>query len=71
MTTVTTRTGKVRGICACGRATRAVEPVGGRFPMVDLAPGWRVAPFPPGHRHADGSTGAVFTCPSCAGGCRG
>lgn len=63
---VATSTGNVRAICQhCDRRSRpvAAEP-DGRPGFWDLR-GWTETPYPINHRHADGSRGSKFCCPSC------
>lgn len=55
--------GRVRAVCRiCGRQTSP------RPDAYDLPRGWWVAPFPADSVHPDGSTGSLYTCPSCSGG---
>jgi hypothetical protein len=65
--TIRTASGRLQPVCEyCGGRGRAVEPdERGRIDLCALARGWSVAPYPPEFVHQDGSTGDLFTCPSC------
>lgn len=60
--TIATAAGRVRIVChICGR-------ISGSRPSArlgDLPLGWWVAPYPDSSTHPDGSSGDLFTCPSC------
>lgn len=64
-------TGKVSAVCQyCERKSRPVAPArpprkDGRPSVMDLAAGWSEAPYPADTVHEDGSTGSLWTCPSC------
>jgi hypothetical protein len=61
------RGGRVAAICACcGQRSRAGKPDrDGEPDLFDLGRGWSETPFPHAFKHADGSVGSKFTCPSC------
>lgn len=66
--TITTSTGRQSAVCEfCDRQSRpvVVERESGRLSLWDLANGWSTSPYPLDFVHADGSTGALWTCPSC------
>jgi hypothetical protein len=64
---VPTKTGKVRAVCQlCDKRSAPVRPdEDGEPSMWSLAPGWSSAPYPHAFVHRDGSTGALWYCPSC------
>lgn len=52
----------VRFVCQyCGR----MSGVRADDSMDSLPLGWQIAPYPATTQHADGSSGALFTCPTC------
>ena len=65
--TKTTKTGKVSAICEfCGKTSKPVQPgFDGEPDFMALPIGWSESPFPKDFKHADGSTGSLYGCPSC------
>ena len=59
--------GKVAAVCQfCAKQARPTAPnTAGEPDLWAMPRGWSEAPFPAGHRHADGSIGSRYTCPAC------
>jgi hypothetical protein len=64
LNSVVLKSGRVRLVCQyCDRRSGSRESAR----LVDLPLGWSIAPFPRDYVHAlDGSTGSLYTCPTCA-----
>lgn len=59
--------GKSSAVCCCcgGRSRPAKTDNNGEPTLWNMARGWSEAPFPHDYVHPDGSTGSMYTCPSC------
>lgn len=60
--------GQARAVCEFCGATSPAAPINDMLGEIDdlsLPLGWSTAPYPPDYRHADGSVGSIYACPTC------